>query len=155
MSYRRLKRLLGETNFELKVLVLFGTGLTVLAVSTFFLYRSQTTKLLDRTTRSTARSLASAQVLKTHWQWDVTDSRLEALISDLSIEVQPEELKDIKGQLFHAEATAAGADTRFIPTEDRDWEAWEKAMLGQKPGPQNYRHPADALADHIGRRNPK
>jgi signal transduction histidine kinase len=132
MSYRRLKRLLGETNFELKVLVLFGTGLTVLAVSTFFLYRSQTTKLLDRTTRSTARSLASAQVLKTHWQWDVTDSRLEALISDLSIEVQPEELKDIKGQLFHAEATAAGADTRFIPTEDRDWEAWEKLKSGDK-----------------------
>jgi len=36
-----------------------------------------------------------------------------------------------------------------------DWEAWEKTMLPQKPGLGNHRHPADALADHIGRTNPK
>lgn len=36
-----------------------------------------------------------------------------------------------------------------------DWEAWEKTMLAQKPGPGTYRHPANALADHIGRVNPK
>ena len=53
MSYRALKRLLGEANFELKVLVMFGTGLTLLAVGTFFLYRWQTSDLLDRTTRPT------------------------------------------------------------------------------------------------------
>ena len=126
MSYRRLKRLLGETNFELKVLVLFGTGLTVLAIATFFLYRSQTTKLLDRTTRSTARSLAAAQVLKTHWKWDATNKKLEGIIDELNIEVQPEDLRALKGELFHAEASTAGADHRFRPIEDRDWDAWEK-----------------------------
>lgn len=36
-----------------------------------------------------------------------------------------------------------------------DWQAWEKTMLPQKSGLGNYRHPADALADHIGRTNPK
>ena len=132
MSYRRLKRLLGETNFELKVLVLFGTGLTVLAVATFFLYRSQTTKLLDRTTRSTARSLAAAQVLKTHWKWDATNKKLEGIIDELNIEVQPEDLRALKGELFHAEASTAGADHRFRPIEDRDWDAWEKLRTGEK-----------------------
>jgi arylsulfatase A-like enzyme len=36
-----------------------------------------------------------------------------------------------------------------------DWETWEKGVLPQKPGEQGYRHPGDALADHIGRVNPK
>ncbi|MFM9966660.1 MAG: ATP-binding protein [Planctomycetaceae bacterium] len=132
MSYRRLKRLLGETNFELKVLVLFGTGLTLLAVATFFLYRSQTTKLLDRTTRSTARSLATALFLKTHFQYFAPEMRFEALIDELNIEVQPEDLRALKGELFHAEASAAGVAHKFRPTEDRDWEAWEKLRTGEK-----------------------
>ena len=132
MSYRRLKRLLGETNFELKVLVLFGTGLTLLAVATFFLYRSRTTKLLDQSTRSTARSLATSLFLKTHFQLFAPDKRFEALIDELNIEVQPEDLRALKGELFHAEASAAGVDPRFRPTEDRDWEAWEKLRSGEK-----------------------
>lgn len=36
-----------------------------------------------------------------------------------------------------------------------DWQAWEKTMLAQKTGPGSHRHPAEALADHIGRTNPK
>ena len=36
-----------------------------------------------------------------------------------------------------------------------DWEAWEKGVLPQKPGAQGHRHPGEALADHIGRVNPK
>ena len=132
MSYRRLKRLLGETNFELKVLVLFGTGLTVLAVATFFLYRSQTTKLLDRTTRSTARSLAAALVLKTHWQWDATNPKFEAMIDELNIEVQPEDLRALKGELFHADAQEAGVDRKFVPTDDRGWEALQTLRTREK-----------------------
>jgi signal transduction histidine kinase len=125
MSYRRLKRLLGETNFELKVLVLFGTGLTLLAVGTFFLYRSQTTSLMERTTRSTARSLATALFLKTHWQWHA-EKEFKPLIDELNMDVQPELLRALKGELYHAEASTAGADHRFRPTEDRDWDAWQK-----------------------------
>ena len=132
MSYRRLKRLLGETNFELKVLVMFGTGLTLLAVATFFLYRSQTAKLLDRTTRSTARSLAATLVLKTHWQWDATNPKFEAMIDELNIEVQPEDLRTLKGALFHSDALVAGVDARFRPIEDRDWEAWETLRVSKK-----------------------
>ena len=36
-----------------------------------------------------------------------------------------------------------------------DWQAWEKTMLAQKTGPGSHRHPAEALAEHIGRTNPK
>ena len=78
MSYRTLKRWIGETNFELKCLLLFGTGLSLLAIGTFFLYRWQTSSLIDRDTRATARALVSTVVLETHWKWAIKNFKLEA-----------------------------------------------------------------------------
>jgi signal transduction histidine kinase len=130
MSYRALKRLLGEANFELKVLVLFGTGLTLLAVSTFFLYRWQTSSLLDRGTRLTARSLAAGLVLKTHWQWDISNRIFEAMIEELDVEVQPQELRILKGELIHADPSLPGVDPKFVPSDQRGWEALDKLKAG-------------------------
>ena len=110
MSYRALKRWIGETNFELKCLLLFGTGLTLLAVGTFFLYRWQTSNLLDRQTRTTARSLVSPLVLTTHWKWDATNPEferiIEAMIKELSVEVQPEGLQEYQTELIHPDPSA-------------------------------------------------
>lgn len=36
-----------------------------------------------------------------------------------------------------------------------DWQAWEKTMLAQITGTGTHRHPAEALADHIGWTNMK
>jgi signal transduction histidine kinase len=132
MSYRALKRLLGEANFELKVLVLFGTGLTLLAVSTFFLYRWQTSSLLDRGTRLTARSLAAGLVLKTHWQWDISNRVFEAMIEELDVEVQPQELRILKGELIHPEPSLAGVDPKFVPSDQRGWEALDRLKAGEQ-----------------------
>lgn len=139
MSYRSLKRLLGEANFELKVLVLFGTGLTLLAVGTFFLYRWQTSRLLDRTTQTTAKALAAGVVLKTHWQaiQDTATFRaavLEAGLLDntkwlldstnpnfinVDFEVRPDELKETKGELLHSHPRDQGVDPKFKPSDQR------------------------------------
>jgi len=139
MSYHKLKRLLGEANFELKVLVLFGTGLTLFAVGTFFLYRWQTSSLLDRSTQTSAKSLAASVVLKAHWQAiqdteafrrTVTDAELvskaEWLLDisktnfiNVDIEVQPEELKELKGELLHSHPLDQGVDPKYVPIEQR------------------------------------
>ena len=150
MSYRKLKRLLGEANFELKVLVLFGTGLTMLAIGTFFLYRWQTSNLLNRTTLTMARSLAAGVVLKTHWQ-AVQDSPafkhsvLEAgLVKgsewlldstnpkfiNVDIEVQPDELKALRGELLHSHPLDQGVDPKFVPIEQRGRDVLDKLKLG-------------------------
>lgn len=142
MSYRSLKRLVGEANFELKVLVLFGTGLTLLAVTTFFLYRRQTSGLLDRTTQTTAKSLAANVVLKAHWRAiqdtaefrravmeaglvDKTKWLLDGLDStnpnfiNVDVEVQPDDLKTLKGELLHSHPRDRGVDPKFLPSEER------------------------------------
>ena len=150
MSYRKLKRLLGEANFELKVLVLFGTGLTLLAIGTFFLYRWQTSNLLDRTTLTMARSLAANVVLKAHWQ-AVQDSpafkatvvvagqtkESEWLLNstnskfiNVDIEVHPDELKTLKGELLHSHPTDQGVDPKFKPSEQRSHDVLELLRVG-------------------------
>ena len=151
MSYRSLKRLLGEANFELKVMVLFGTGLTLLAVTTFFLYRRQTAGLLDRTTQTTAKSLAASFLLKAHvqamqntaafrsavlsaglndkekWLLDSTSETSNWINSDF--EVQPEELKELKGALLHSHPSDKDVDLKFKPTGS-DWDTLDKLRAG-------------------------
>lgn len=132
MSYRSLKRWLGETNFELKCLVLFGAGMTLLAIATFFLYRWQTTHLLDRTTRTTARSLAASLVLKTHWEYYADNVQYEAMIRELEKDVRPEDLRAVKGELFHAEPSAAGIDAKFRASDSHSLDALHKFRAGAK-----------------------
>ena len=134
MSYRSLKRLIGETNFELKCLVLFGIGLTVLAFVTFFLYRWLTKSLLDRQTRTTARSLVAPLVLTTHWKWDIRpNAKLESMIDDLSVEVRPDNLRDYKAELIHPDPSAPGVDTKYL-SDQRGYEALDqlKALVQLK-----------------------
>ena len=69
MSYRTLKRVLGETNFEVKCLVLFGFGLSVLAVLTFALYWWQTSSLIGEQNKITARLLMAPMIQQRHWEW--------------------------------------------------------------------------------------
>lgn len=134
MSYRALKRWIGETNFELKCLLLFGTGLTLLAVGTFFLYRWQTSNLLDRQTRTTARSLVSPLVLTTHWKWDATNPEferiIEAMIKELSVEVQPEGLQEYQTELIHPDPSAPGVEAKYRPTDQRGHDALAKIKGG-------------------------
>ncbi|MHC4875838.1 MAG: sensor histidine kinase [Planctomycetota bacterium] len=69
MSYRTLKRLLGETNFEVKCLVLFGFGLSVLALVTFWLYWWQTRSLISDQNRTTSQLMISPMIQQLHWEW--------------------------------------------------------------------------------------
>lgn len=150
MSYRSLKRLLGEANFELKVLVLFGTGLTLLAVGTFFLYRWQTSKLLDRTMQTTAKVMAASVVLKTHWQAiQETPTFRRAVLEaglvgktewllgstdpnfiNVDIEVRPEDFKQVKGELLHSHPRDSGVDPKFQPSEQRGYEVLDLLRAG-------------------------
>jgi len=57
MSYRALKRLLGETSLERKCRFLFGGFILVLISGSFFLYAHQTDTLVDKQIETTCRLL--------------------------------------------------------------------------------------------------
>ena len=151
MSYRNLKRLLGEANFELKMLVLFGTGLTILAVTTFFLYRRQTSGLLDRSTQTMAKSLAASFLREEHWQAlqnapksqgaEISDDPNEkekrpvestsdkTNLNNIDSEIQPIELKDLKRALLHSHPNDHDVALKFKPTGS-DWDTLDKLKAG-------------------------
>ncbi len=129
MSYRALKRLLGETNFEVKCLALFGFGLALLAVATFTLYWIQTSDLVDRHNRMTGRLLVAPIILEKHWKWAERQPEFEKIIEKLVGELRPEDLRDYRWELFKPNpATSNSADR---PSDDAGYEALERLRQGE------------------------
>lgn len=67
MSYRSLKRIVGETSLERKCRILFGACLFVLISGSFLAYSRQTELLVERQNRSTGSYLAKNFVVFRHW----------------------------------------------------------------------------------------
>ncbi len=68
MSYRSVKRVLGETRLELKCLLLFAICLLTLIGGSFWWYGGQTETLVYDKARSTGRHLVDAIMLQYHWK---------------------------------------------------------------------------------------
>ena len=148
MSYRTLKRILGETNFEVKCLVLFGVGLSLLAVLTFGLYWWQTSSLIGDQNKTTARLLMSPMIQQKHWEWfariksSFEDSELQVRdakqlepyfdvlkrVERLSSELQPEHLREFKFEMV--DANPAVADPADRPSDDIGYFALQELRSG-------------------------
>jgi len=74
MSYRGVKRVLGETRLELKCLVLFAICLFTLIGGSFWWYGSRTEDLVIDKARSTGRDLVQAALFQEHWKYLDSDS---------------------------------------------------------------------------------
>ncbi|MFO0428797.1 MAG: ATP-binding protein [Planctomyces sp.] len=68
ISYRSLKKLIGETSLERKCRFLFGLALLVLITSSFYLYAARTRLLVEHQQVNAARGLADRFVLESHYQ---------------------------------------------------------------------------------------
>ncbi|HRF00231.1 MAG TPA: ATP-binding protein [Pirellulaceae bacterium] len=94
MSYRSIKRVLGETRLELKTLFLFGLCMCLLIAAAFLLVERAVVQLVTQNTRDKARTLIATQLLKAHlenWVGDPSPGReaetaqlLELISNDLS-----------------------------------------------------------------------
>ncbi|MEY4181140.1 MAG: Histidine protein kinase DivJ [Planctomycetota bacterium] len=71
MSYRSIKRVLGETSIERKCRLLFGACLLALIGGSFYWVDVVAERLVIKTTRSKARDLVDICLLRTHFEhWD-------------------------------------------------------------------------------------
>src|SRR5437773_7603842 len=68
MSYRSVKRVLGETHLEWKCLLLFGAAALVLTGASFWFYGWQTEKLVYKQSGQRARPNANAIFLVEHFK---------------------------------------------------------------------------------------
>ena len=66
MSYRGIKRVLGESRLERKIRILFGVCLLALTAGSFWWVSKITENLIRENTREKAQSLATDAFLRTH-----------------------------------------------------------------------------------------
>ncbi len=116
MSYRSVKRLLGETSLERKCRLLFGGGLLLLISSSFWFYARQTQQLVFDQNTELARSLVSRVVLEKHFARFERDYGREPNIERMSHDLESDDLKELKWALL-TENTADAA-SRVMVFED-------------------------------------
>jgi len=78
MSYRSLKRVLGESSLERKCRWLFGVSLLVLITGSFWWYGRSTERLVLESTRESARGLVDTSMMIHHWKKDQEGSDNES-----------------------------------------------------------------------------
>ena len=119
MSYRTLKRLLGETSLERKCRVLFGGGLLLLISGSFYFYSKQTRKIISDQNTQVARNLVTTAVVAKHAEYFernfAANQNFAAMLKDL----KPENQKEHSWALFLVEgAPIAIAASRSIDMID-------------------------------------
>lgn len=116
MSYRGIKRLLGETSLERKCRLLLGGGIFLLVLVSFFFYGYQTEKLVWEETKRTAELLVSPVLLRSHFT------------SERGLEVQlPKNVEEYQSRYLRPNVAAAD----YKPTTL--WEVEALNRLVQRP----------------------
>jgi two-component system, NarL family, sensor histidine kinase BarA len=89
MSYRTVKRLLGETSLERKCRFLFGGGLLLLISGSFYVYAYMTTKLVYEENYKQAQKLVYPFILEKHTKGlESTDSN-QRTIQEMILKLRP------------------------------------------------------------------
>ncbi len=91
MSYRSIKRVLGETSLERKCRFLFGACLLLLITASFWWYGSQTEKMVYRQNRNTGRLLVDQVMYIKHWESLETNEKFLPLVQDLTKRLSKQE----------------------------------------------------------------
>ncbi len=121
MSYRTIKRLLGETSLERKCRLLFGGGLLLLISGSFYFYARQTQQLVIVQNMENARLLVPRVIIENHASLFERDNHLEPHIQNMSRDLKPEDLQEIKWALLAADLKSGDASSH--PREGYDYEA--------------------------------
>jgi two-component system, NarL family, sensor histidine kinase BarA len=89
MSYRSIKRVLGETRLELKCLLLFAICLLTLIGGSFWWYGSKTEGLVSDKSRDVCQNLVDSIMLAHHWNKDPSQGKeYRPLVKEWSEELQ-------------------------------------------------------------------
>jgi len=145
MSYRTFKRLMGETSLERKCRYLFGTGLLILIIGSFYFSGRLTAGLVDEQNRITGRLMIMPIILRKHWEWsegDKLDPEFVHMIEAMSKELPPQNLEDYKWDLLKA----TSGDPQKSPSDQADQDALDELA---RPGKSEF---SRTVVDKQGKR---
>jgi two-component system sensor histidine kinase BarA len=102
MSYRTIKKLLGETSLERKFRFLFGGGLLLLIASSFWLADWMNKSLVDGLHQRTARMLVSSVVLEEHLKSSEGNPEVRKVFGKLEETLKSDKRSDFQWFLYNA-----------------------------------------------------
>jgi two-component system sensor histidine kinase BarA len=127
MSYRSLKRVLGETSLERKCRFLFGGCLFVLITGSFWWYGRSTEELVYEASRESARGLVESIIVMHHfkfWQNDEDEryggQKFAELVEDLG--------KGLASRQYHWKLIRPVDDAENGAKDESDWRALKQFM---------------------------
>jgi len=127
MSYRSIKRVLGETSLERKCRFLFGACLLLLITASFWWYGSQTEKMVYRQNRNTGRLLVDQVMYIKHWESLETNEKFLPLVQDLTQRLSKQEYK---WRLLKPNST----DGASAPRDEFEWAVLDRYNKPQRQG---------------------
>jgi len=128
MSYRTIKKLLGETSLERKCRFLLGSGLLLLITTSFYFYAHLNKKLIRDQHRTTAQHLVSSVMTYEHWKGSESLSAFQAVIEEFEQAFKPAELDEYSYGLVKVGDSVQ--DATFRPTDLEGHDALAKIELG-------------------------
>src|ERR1700733_1507905 len=132
MSYRTVKRLLGETSLERKSRYLFGGSLLLLITASFYVYATLTSDLVYEQNPKQAQNLVFASILEKHFEKLEPADRLAAMKLMISDMRKPSNL-DYNYRFFRIDAkrgNALSSDPEFRPSDSEDYDAIDAIVRG-------------------------
>ena len=146
MSYRSIKRVLGETSLERKCRFLFGACLLLLITASFWWYGSQTEKMVYRQNRNTGRLLVDQVMYIKHWESLETNEKFLPLVQDLTKRLSKQEYE---WRFLKPNST----DGASAPRDEFEWAVLDRynKPQAQRPAsadPEDYPEPEVVLLLH-------
>ncbi|MBT6155256.1 MAG: HAMP domain-containing protein [Planctomycetaceae bacterium] len=110
MSYRTVKKLLGETSLERKCRFLFGSGLMLLISGSFYIYARLNATLVEEQNKTMARLMIPSVVARKHWEWLEGDEDRKTQLQSLNDDLKPADMKNLGGILYRARVRSTKVD---------------------------------------------
>lgn len=132
MSYRTIKRLLGETSLERKCRFLFGGGLMLLISGSFYFYYQMTKGLVDQQNADKARVLYGPILREHHQSLKISpedQEPLKAFFEQLDQQSTDEDILRYESRVVAADASA---DSAKKPRDRTGFEALDRIQRGER-----------------------
>ncbi len=133
MSYRTVKRLLGETSLERKCRYLFGGGLLLLIVGSFYVYAQLTSDLVYEAVHKQAQKLASSIILEKHIE-KLENGQMKAVWERMIKDLRPSEGEYKNFSFFKPlKRDSTVSPGEFRPSDPEDYDAVDALLSKKEP----------------------
>ncbi len=121
MSYRAVKRLLGETSLERKCRFLFGGGLMLLITGSFYFYAKLNLRIIREQNREQASLLVAPSLLAVHAQHAELNEDYLPIFQEVAdaLQAAPDAVRNYTFELLQTPETAAALTKAQIPPSDK------------------------------------